>query len=88
MSKHKARGVGIQPNLMTVLRWEVTRGQERVSCQIDQDHRTGTFAVVTFKDLQRVSLETFQAVASAFRRHARLVSDLRGSGWKLSEYCH
>jgi len=71
---------------MTVLRWEFTRGHEHISCQIDRDPRTGTFAVVMLDDFRRASIETFQAVASAFRRHARLVSDLRGSGWKLSGY--
>jgi hypothetical protein len=71
---------------MTVLRWELTRGDERVYCEIDRDPRTGTFAVVILNDLRRASLETYQALASAFRRHARVVSDLRGSGWKLSAY--
>ena len=73
-------------NLMTLLRWEFMRGDERLSCEIDRDPNTGTFAVVIFNDLRRASVETYQAVASAFRRHARLVSDLRGSGWKLSAY--
>ena len=71
-----------------MLRWEFMRGRERVSCQIDRDPRTGTFEVMTFSDLRRMSLETFQAVAEALGRHARLASDLRGAGWTLSAYTH
>ena len=84
MTRHKARKTS--PNLTTLLRWEFTRGRERVSCEIDRDLRTGAFAVVTFSDVRRKSLETFEAVAAAFRRHASLASDLRGAGWKLSAY--
>ena len=72
----------------TVVHWEFTRGDERVSCQVDRDPESGVFAValVAYKDLQRVSLEKFEAVASALRRHAMLAADLRGSGWKLATY--
>ena len=75
-------------NRNVVLCWEFTRGDERVTCQIARDPRTGTFgvALVTLKDLRRASVETFHAAAAAFRRHATLASDLRGAGWKLAAY--
>jgi hypothetical protein len=75
-------------NPLMVLCWEFTRGDERISCQIARDPRTGTFgvALVTLKDLRRASVDTFHAAAAAFRRHATLASDLRGAGWKLAAY--
>ena len=75
-------------NLSTVVRWEFTRGDERVSCQIERDLDTGIFAVALVKclDLERASLETFRAGVAAFRRHAILATALRASGWKLAAY--
>jgi hypothetical protein len=71
-----------------MLRWEFTRGHERVRCQVDHDPRTGAFAValVMCRDLRRASAETFQAASAALRHHARIASELRDSGWKLSGY--
>ena len=85
MSQGKRRTArGRIPTIL--LRWEFTRGRERVSCQIDRDPQTGEFAVVSWSDLRRASFETFQMLAAAFRRHARVAADLRGAGWKLSSY--
>lgn len=88
MTNRQARRAQRLAKPLIVLCWEFTRGDERVSCQIDRDPQTGTFgvALVTLKDLRRASVESFHAVAAAFRRHAMLASDLRGSGWKLAAY--
>jgi hypothetical protein len=72
----------------TVVCWEFTRGRERLSCRIDRDQESGSFAVavVSLRDLHRGSLETFQAAAAALCRHAILATNLRTSGWKLASY--
>jgi hypothetical protein len=75
---------------VTVLRWEFVRGEERMSCEVDQsaDGQDGVFAVVglPYQRLQRATVEVFQSATGALRRHAALASDLRANGWKLVAY--
>ena len=74
---------------LTVIRWEFVRGEERMSCEVDRsaDGR-GVFAVIglPYQRLQRASVEVFQSVTAALRRHAALAADLRANGWKLVAY--
>ena len=72
----------------TMVRWELMRGRDRVTCQVDREPGTGrfAFAVVPHRRLNWTSIETYQAVASALRRHAAVVSQLRALGWKLVAY--
>lgn len=71
-----------------MIRWELMRGHDRVTCQVDREAGTGQFAVaiVPHRRLQWTSIETYKAVAVAMRRHAAVVSQLRASGWKLVAY--
>jgi hypothetical protein len=75
----------------TVIRWEFTRGHDRVVCQIEREStpaRDARFAVAVlpFQNLQHATRENFDAVAAALRCHAALALDLRAAGWKLSAY--
>ena len=76
----------------SVVRWELTRGTERLICQVDQEPNRGggsdvfTVILVSYRHLQRASIERFQAAAAALRRHAMLVSRLRAEGWTLAGY--
>ena len=77
------------PKARAIINWEFARGQERMSCRIDRGSDTaGVFAValVPYRHLQRATVETFEAAAAAFGRHATLATDLRNSGWKLVGY--
>ena len=74
---------------VTVLRWEFVRGEERMCCEVDRSaDGQGVFAVIglPYQRLQRASVEVFQSVTAALRRHAALAADLRANGWKLVAY--
>jgi hypothetical protein len=81
-----------KPRMLTVIRWEFVRGQERLTCEVDREVGTGPnsgrFAVVSlpYERLQRATVEVFQSATSALRRHAMLAADLRATGWKLVAY--
>lgn len=79
-----------QGPMSTIIRWDFTRGTERIRCQIDRSADDGTgaaFQVVLVLNAQRkASAETFHAVAAALWRHAYLAATLRASGWRLVAY--
>lgn len=74
--------------LAPIVRWEFSRGTDRIICQIDRRPEDGEFAlsVVPTRRLQWASVETYRAVAEALRRHATVASRLRASGWRLVAY--
>jgi hypothetical protein len=74
-----------------IIRWEFTRGNQRISCQVGRQAERGTraafeVALVPFPNRARPSTQTFDAVAPALRRHALLADALRTDGWKLVAY--
>ena len=73
---------------LTLVRWELARGSERVICRIDRDVTRGMFSVIVqpYRSLQRASVERFNAAASALRRHATLAAGLRDQGWSMAAY--
>ena len=73
---------------LTLVRWELARGSERVVCRIDRDLTRGIFSVIVlpYRSLQRASIERFNAAASALRRHAMLAAGLRDQGWSVAAY--
>ena len=79
-----------QGHMSTIIRWEFSRGHERVSCQVDSnEHGTGAafdVALVPSRRARPQASETFDSVAPALRRHAMLASSLRDSGWRLVGY--
>jgi hypothetical protein len=86
--RHRFSSSSLSSTRSNVIDWEFTRGRDRLSCRVERDPVSGMFAVVvvTYRDLQRASLETFHACAQALRRHAALAADLRESGWTLAAY--
>jgi hypothetical protein len=70
----------------TVVRWEFTRGTERLVCQVEREMNAFAVILVSYRHLQRASIERFQAAAAALRRHAMLASRLRAEGWTLAGY--
>ena len=80
-----------QGHMSPIIRWEFTRGNQRISCQVDRQAERGTgaaFAVALVPSSIRrdPSRETFESVAPALQRHAMLASALRSTGWKLVAY--
>ena len=73
---------------LTLLRWELKRGSERVICQVERDPASRAFSVVIvpLRSLQRASVERFDAAVAAIRRHAAVAADLRASGWSVAAY--
>ena len=70
----------------TVVRWEFTRGKERLVCQVEREMNAFTVILVSYRHLQRASIERFQAAAAALRRHAMLSARLRAEGWTVAGY--
>jgi len=82
-----------QGHMSPIIRWEFTRGNQRISCQVDRQTERGTgaafaVALVPFPQAPRPSSQTFdfEAVAPALQRHAMLADALRSTGWKLVAY--
>jgi hypothetical protein len=80
-----------QGRMSTIIRWEFSRGHERVSCQVDSKAERGAgaafdVALVPSSRLVDEASETFDSVAPALRRHAMLASSLRDTGWRLVAY--
>lgn len=73
---------------LTLVRWEMARGSERVICRIDRDTTRGMFSVIVepYRSLQRASIERFNAAAAALRRHAMVAAGLRDQGWSVAAY--
>jgi hypothetical protein len=70
-----------------LLRWIFQRGNERLTCRVDQQPGTGfTLSLVPHTTAALGIAETFTSAWSAFRRHAMIASELRGAGWTLAAY--
>lgn len=81
MSKPGAR------NRRRLLRWIFQRGNQRLTCRVDQQPGTGfTLSVVPHASAAHGIAETFSSAWSALQRHAMIASELRGSGWTLAAY--
>ena len=83
-----------QGHMSPIVRWEFTRGRQRICCQVDHQAERGTgaafeVALVPFPNRPSApadTAETFYAVAPALRKHAMLANALRATGWKLVAY--
>ena len=70
----------------TVVRWEFTRGTERLVCQVERALNADAVLLVSNRHLQRASLARVHAAAAALRRHAMLSARLRAEGWTVAGY--
>ena len=71
-----------------LLRWIFQRGNQRLTCRVDQragDH-TFTLSLVPHSATGAGIAETFTSAWSALRRHAIIASELRRAGWTLAAY--
>jgi len=73
---------------MRLLRWIFQRGNQTLTCQVDQrpGADTYTLSLVPHSNAAAGIAETFNTAWSAFRRHALIASELRRSGWTLAAY--
>jgi len=73
---------------MHLLRWIFQRGNQTLTCQVDQRPGDGTYmlSLVPQSDAAAGIAETFNSACGAFRRHAAIALELRGSGWTLAAY--
>jgi hypothetical protein len=70
-----------------LLRWIFQRGNQRLTCRVDQQPGTGfTLSLLPDSPAAFGIAETFTSAWSAFRRHAMIASELRGAGWTLAAY--
>ena len=70
-----------------LLRWIFQRGNQRLTCRVDQQPGTGfTMSLVSHSSSAIGIAETFTSAWSAFQRHAMIASELRGAGWTLAAY--
>ena len=86
MNRHASARTRSNP--LTLLRWELKRGGERLICQVEREPGTSAFSVIVvpLRSLQRASVERFDAAVAAIRRHAALAADLRADGWSVAAY--
>jgi hypothetical protein len=75
-------------NPLTLLRWELKRGRERLICQVEREPGSSVFSVIVvpLRSLQRASVERFDEAVAAIRRHAALAAALRADGWSVAAY--
>ena len=71
-----------------LLRWVFQRGNNRITCRVDQrlEDRTFTLTLLPHSRTGIGVAETFNSVWSAFQRHATIASELRRTGWTLAAY--
>lgn len=82
-----ARRVGVHANGQRLLRWIFQRGNQRLTCRIDQQPETGfTLSLVPHSPRSIGIAETFTSAWSALQRHATIATELRGAGWRLAAY--
>jgi hypothetical protein len=73
---------------MRLLRWIFQRGNQTLTCQVDQrpGDQTYTLSLAPHSNVGEDIAETFNSAWSALRRHAVIASELRRSGWTLAAY--
>jgi len=69
-----------------LLRWNFQRGNQRLTCRVDQRPGDHTFTLMLVPHSGIGIAETFTSAWSAFQRHAIIASDLRRAGWRLAAY--
>lgn len=84
---HQSRRMPVHGNGRRLLRWIFERGNQRLTCRIDQQPETGfTLSLVTHSPRSIGIAETFTSAWSALQRHAMIATQLRGAGWTLAAY--
>ena len=84
---HKSHRLGVHGSGRRLLRWIFQRGNQRLTCRIDQQPETGfTLSLVTHSPRSIGIAETFTSAWSALQRHAMIATELRGAGWTLAAY--
>ena len=84
---HKSHRVGVPGGGRRLLRWIFQRGNQRLTCRIDQQPETGfTLSLVPHSPRSIGIAETFTSAWSALQRHAMIATELRGAGWTLAAY--
>ena len=77
----------VNGNGQRLLRWIFQRGNQRLTCRIDQQPEMGfTLSLVPHSPRAIGIAETFTSAWSALQRHAMIATELRGAGWTLAAY--
>ena len=82
------RKIARKNRTIRMLRWVFQRDNRLLTCQLDREGRqvSYTLSVVPHWDVRQAVSETFDAGASAFRRHATIADELLRQGWTLAAY--
>lgn len=72
---------------MSLLRWQFRFRNDLVTCGITRSGATG-YSVVTVphSNVKQASIEIYQDLVSALRRHAAIARQLREKGWSIASY--
>jgi len=74
-----------RPNAM--LRWQFQLQNRLVTCGVSHSGARG-YSVVTVPhhNVKQATIEIYQDLISALRRHASIAAQLRASGWSIASY--
>ena len=66
-----------------ILRWVFQRGPETLTCAVEDRGTRSSYDVCVLPhwNLSDATVESFDAPASALRRHAEIAARLRSAGW-------
>jgi hypothetical protein len=71
---------------VVLVRWILRRGNSHLTCQVDVQGRTSTYAisVVPHWDVASAVVETARSSRAALQRHAEIAKRLRDCGWMVA----
>jgi hypothetical protein len=72
---------------MSLLRWQFRLRNRLVTCGVARSGATGyTVVTVPHNNMKKATIEIYEDLVSALRRHAAIASQLRSSGWSIASY--
>jgi hypothetical protein len=71
---------------VVLVRWVLRRGNSHLTCQVDVQGRSSTYAisVVPHWDVASSVVETARSPRAALQRHAEIAKRLRDCGWMVA----
>lgn len=71
-----------------MIRWIFQRGQELLTCAVDQEsgRSSYTLSLVSSRQADALVVERFESGVLALQRHAAVAAHLRDLGWTLIAY--
>ncbi len=81
------RNPRLSPEPEPILRWVFERDRNAITCELDvRANHTFEVCVVPHWDVSQTVIERFDVPTTAMLRHAEIASELRESGWVLTDH--